>query len=584
VREMCVFARQDLTADPPFSQMNLVACRNLLIYLEPELQKRVLPILHYALKPSGLLFLGHSESAAAFPDLFAPVDKTHRIFSKRATAGRVHYDFSSTHYPVETGIPAPTKKASLRAAAQASGDAQAEADGIVLRDYAPAGVIINDAMEILQFRGRTSPYLEQAPGKASLNVLKLARKELAGELRKAINAARSKGTAAKRKDVAFRRNGLISAVNLAVIPVGAGSPSDERRYLVLFQDADATGRKTKIGKGKRGRGDRESLRLQREMEAAREELRATAESEEAIREEYQSANEEVLSANEELQSTNEELETSKEELQSANEELSTVNDELDHRNRDLHQLNNDLTNLMNSTRIPVVMLDQELRIRRFTSTAGALLQVRPSDIGRPITDIRLNINISRLDQLILQVMDSLHASEHEVQDPQERWHSLQIHPYRTADNRIEGVVLALFDVDVIKKSQEQLKKSTEFFRAVLDTVREPILVLDSDLRVMAANDSFLRTFQVSSPDTVNRFIYRLGDEQWNIPKLRAMLEQVLPMSQEVKDFEVEHDFPTIGHKIMLLNASRMLQGSDLNPMILLAFEDVTGRRSMENSA
>ena len=581
IRELCVFSRQNLASDPPFSQMNLVACRNLLIYMGPALQKKVIPLLHYALKPSGFLMLGGSESVSAFPNLFAAVDKKHRIYSKKAISNRLHYDFSATRYPLEPA--APIGKALPRRGPKGGFDVQAEADRAVLKD-APVGVVINGAMEVVQFRGRTTPYLEPAPGRPSVNVLKMAREGLAPVLRAAISEAGKKGASVRRRDILFEHDRQKRILDLCVAPLGGSGPSPEERYfLILFEEVgshrtssppDRTRRRVTAGTEQH----RENARLKQELAATQESMRASAESEEALREEFQSANEEVLSANEELQSTNEELETSKEELQSASEELNTLNDELRSRNLELSRLIADLDNLITSVQIPVVMLDRDLRIRRWTPTADKLLNVVPTDVGRPVSDIRLNIKVGNLEQMVSTVMQTLHSTKIEVQDSQTRWHSFEIHPYKTVDNHIDGVVLALFDIDVIKKSNDQLKKSSEFFRGIINTVREPLLVLDSDLRVVAANRPFLSTFNVSSDDTIDKFLYRLGDEQWNIPKLRALLEEILPKSQEVADFEVVYDFPGIGPKTMLLNARRLLQTDTSDPLILLAIEDITERK------
>ena len=330
---------------------------------------------------------------------------------------------------------------------------------------------------------------------------------------------------------------------------------------------------------KGGHGDKlESKQLKRELADARDELSSAIESEDSLREEFQSANEEILSANEELQSTNEELETSKEELQSANEELNTLNSELRHKNSDLHELSNDISNLLNSTRIPVVMLDRELRIRRVTAMADKLLKVVPSDIGRPIADIRLNIDAPDLELMIAKVLESLRPAEREVRDLEGRWHSLNILPYRTQDDKIDGAVLALQDIDAIKGANEQLRKSTEFFRGVINTVIEPLLVLDAELRVVMANEPFFSTFKVSPEQTVNKFLYSLGKGQWNIPKLRTLLEEVLPRHQTVRSFAVERDFEDIGHRTMLLNAQTLSATPDAEPMILLAIEDITERK------
>jgi len=586
VRDMCVFARQNLAGDPPFSQMNLVACRNLLIYIQPALQKKIMPILHYALKPSGFLILGGSESVAAFPHLFSTVDKKHKIYAKKATASRLHYDFSLPHYPVESGPDIGSVLAS-RHAPEPEWDVQIEADRVVLKDHAPVGVVVNSAMEVVQFRGRTTPFLEPAPGKPSLNVLKLAQNGLAIELRTLINAARKTGAPVKKDGVIFDGNGHKRILNISISPLGKNSsPGKERYFLILFDDVTShrisgSGASPPRGKKVGAEKNDESRRLKQQLADAQDALRSAVESEEAIKEEFQSVNEEILSANEELQSTNEELETSKEELQSANEELNTLNDELRHKNSELHELSNDISNLLNSTRIPVVMLDGRFRIRRLTPNADKLLKAVPSDVGRPIGDIRLNIKVSNLEMMITKVLDSRELSQHDVQDMEGRWHSLHILPYKTQDNKIDGAVLVLLDIDAIKSANEQLRKSTEFFRGIIDTVRQPLVVLNSDLRVIAVNQSFLDTFKMLSESVVNKFLYRLGNEQWNIPRLRALLEDVLPKSQAVNDFEVEHDFENVGPRKMLLNARRLFQVNDQEPMILLAIEDITERKLAE---
>jgi len=311
-------------------------------------------------------------------------------------------------------------------------------------------------------------------------------------------------------------------------------------------------------------------RLKGELAHAQDALRAAIESEDSLKEEFQSANEEILSANEELQSTNEELETSKEELQSANEELNTLNAELRHKNDDLHELNNDISNLLNSTRVPVVMLDRGSRIRRMTPAADKLLKVVPSDLGRPIADIKLNVDVPDLEPLIAKVLDSLQPEERDVHDREGRWHCLNILPYRTQDNKIDGVVIALQDVDAIKSANEQLRKSAEFFRSVMNTVVQPLLVLDSELRVIMANEPFFAIFKVSPEETLHKF--------------RTLMEEVLPKRQTVRNFAVEHDFEDIGAKTMLLNAHTLSSTPDgAEPMILLAIEDITERSRSETA-
>jgi two-component system CheB/CheR fusion protein len=606
VRDLCVFARHNLANDPPFSQMNLVACRNLLIYIQPALQKKIVPILHYALKPHGFLVLGGSESVSAFPDLFTVLDKKHKFYVKRDSASRLHYDFAQTHYPSMLGSDFPGGAPKREGAANEELDVQAEADRLLLKEHTPPGVIVNKAMEVVQFRGRTTPYLEQSSGKPTLNVLKLARNGLAVELRTLIAAASKKGTPIRQEGVLFEGNGQKQILNLTVAPLGkkgeqrgksgtkavANASSRKEFFLVLFEDVthlalpDAETQSKRKGGSPRHEGV-ELKRLRRELASTREALDAAVESAEALKEEFQSANEEILSGNEELQSTNEELETSKEELQSTNEELNTLNAELRSKNSELQDLTNDVTNLLDSTRLPVVMLDRNLRIRRFTPAANKLLNVVPSDVGRSFADIRRNIEESGLGQhglesRIAKVLESLQTWTGEVKDLEGHWHELGLLPYRTQDNKIEGVVLTLQDIDAIKIASEQMRKSSEFFRGIIDTVREPLLVLNAELHIVAANRPFLNDFHVSSEETIGKCLYEVGNRQWNIPALRTLLEQVLPQNRAVRDFEVEWDFEHIGHKTMLLNAGRLPQpNDDLQPMILLAMDDVTERRVAE---
>ena len=588
VRDLCVFARQNIAEDPPFSQMNLVSCRNLLIYFGSGLQQRVVPILHYALRSSGFLMVGNSESVAAFPNLFAPVDKKHKVFAKRVAGTRLHYDFSTLQHPRERRVPyVPVQQAS-GALSKSAATLQQEADRIVLKNHAPAGLVINGEMEILQFRGRTSAYVEPAPGRASLNLLKMARGGLAEELRKVINKALKKGSA-RIMDVPFQHNGRGKSVNIFVERLNGDLPVEAANYLVLFEEirsespSASRAIRSSTSSARRAGKDRKFLELQRRAASTEEHLRSLIESKEALEEEFQSANEEILSANEELQSSNEELETSKEELQSTNEELTTVNDELRNRNLELGQLNNDLSNLLSSTTLPVVMVDRGLRIRRATAASAKALKILSSDVGRPISDIRSNITIEDVDKLISGVIETLTTKELELQDRQGHWYSLQIRPYRTADDKIDGAVLVVNDIDLAKAASERFKKAKEFAEGIIDTVREPLAVLDSDLRVVYASPSFLGTFRVSREETDTKLLYRLGNEQWNIPKLRALLEKVATNDAPVSDYQVTHDFPDLGTRTMLLNARRIHDVQENEQLILLAIEDITERKQADKA-
>jgi two-component system CheB/CheR fusion protein len=375
--------------------MDLISCRNLLIYLELPLQKRALALLHYGLKPGGFLVLGSAEGISAMPQLFGVADKACKIFSKKANAGRPHFDFVAARLPIE---PAGARAMLIGKAQEsaASFDLQKEADRVVLSQYAPAGVVVDRNLEVVQFRGKTSAFLEPSPGRASLNLLKMARGELAVSIKKAFQSA-IKQSAPVRSPVVSLDSGREVRVEVHPLP----SPSAEERYfLISFEEIPLAVRlkQRESGGGKRVPADgREVARLGKELAAAKETTRTIIAEYEATSEQYQVASEELVSANEELQSTNEELETSKEELQSINEELNTVNEELRSRNTELHQVNNDVYNLLGSINVPIVMLGRDLRIRRVTPAASELLKVTPSDTGRPITDVRMPIRVPDLE-------------------------------------------------------------------------------------------------------------------------------------------------------------------------------------------
>jgi two-component system, chemotaxis family, CheB/CheR fusion protein len=447
VRDCCVFARQNVTKDPPFSRLDLISCRNVLIYLGSVLQRKVMAIFHYALRPSGYLLLGSSESIGTFADLFSTADRKHRVYTKKSGLARVPVEFEAT--------PLHPRDELARNAEHAPGatNVYREADRMLLSRFSPPGVLVNEALDILQFRGRTSPWLEPAPGAASFSLLKMAREGLLSDLRTAVQAARTKEMPVRREGVQVKNDGGMMTVNLEVLPfVG---PSRDRYYLILFENVpepeQATSSRQVAKRAAPEAETRHTTRLRRELESTREYLQSIIEEQEAMNEELRSANEEIQSSNEELQSANEELETAKEELQSSNEELTTLNEELENRATELAEVNNDLTNLLASIDIPIVMLDSTLRIRRFNPGAQRVLNLLPGDIGRQMGDMTMTLMVDGFERLILDVIETLEVKEVEVKDRAGRTYMLRVRPYRTIDNRIEGAVLALIDVDQFRK-------------------------------------------------------------------------------------------------------------------------------------
>jgi two-component system CheB/CheR fusion protein len=584
VREMCIFAKHDITRDPPFSRMDLISCRNVLIYMGTALQRRILPVFHYALKPSGFLVLGSAEGVGASGEMFAVADAKNRIYSRKMTPTRMEHRFEVAAREAQGQTPS---KAELQTFPQEY-DFQRDADRIVLARFAPAGVVVNDDMRIVQFRGHTGPYLEPSPGQASLDIFKMARNGLLPELKNILTQARKSGRPASKGDIRMELGRERRSVSVDAVPMKT-SPTGENFYLVLFRDTTLKGtqQSTGVGRAEAGRTKKDLAlqkrisELEREVESTRSHLQSIVEERETTTEELKSANEEIQSSNEELQSTNEELETAKEELQSANEELTTINEELANKNAELGQTYDDLNNFIVSTNLPMVFVARDLRIRRFTPMAEKLFNIIDTDLGRSLGDLRPNVDLPDLSGLVADVIETLKEKEMEVAGGDGRCYSLRARPYRTSDHRIDGAVLSLIDVDEMKRTERRIDEARAYAEDIVNTIREPLVVLDQELVVVSANKAFYNIFNVKRENTAGALIYDLGDRQWDIPELRRFLEEILPTRGEMNDFRVEHEFPAAGRRIMLLNARRIVGEEKKGHLILLAIEDVTERIEME---
>ena len=454
IRDMCVFARQNVFSDPPFSRMDLISCRNVLIYLSPVLQKKVIPTFHYALKTGGYLLVGNSEGLlGAGADLFNLVDRKSKIYQKKSVSSPVTFGLIiNPAAPVEPELDKPAANEKEQEQPKTPIDVQREADRLLLSRYVPSAVVINDALEIVQTRGRTSRYLELPTGKASLNLLKMARPGLFYELRGVIEKVRKTGVPAARENVVIEDGETAITVKVEVVPFRTPA-RDERHMLVLFeespQDKPAPEPRRMPKRPPKEVSDLKDIQiaqLKQELASTKEYLQSIIEAQEATNEELQSANEEIQSGNEELQSTNEELQTSKEELESANEELNTVNEEIQHRNHQLAQLSNDLINLLNSTTIPMVMTGEDLHIRRYTPEAARVFGFNEHDVGKTLANLHLKIDVPRLERWMLDVMRDVSIRNEHVQGRDGKAYNLRITPYRTLENKIDGVVLALLDM------------------------------------------------------------------------------------------------------------------------------------------
>ena len=575
LRELCVFARQNVARDAPFSKLDLISCRNLLIYLAPVLQRRVLTVFHYALKPAAFLVLGNSETVGSLSEHFSLLDKKNKIYSKKGTLARLNMDFQVSDVP-------PEKAVAGRRVPESWGpeDATREADRVLLDRHTPAGVVINDAMKVLQFRGRTGRFLEPEPGEATLNLFRMAREGMLPDLRTVIYRAKKKDVPARIEDVqvSYEKGSLTVAIE--AIPLDKRN-SKEQYMLVLFEEQARQPAAPGRPQGTKSES-RNLRRLKQELNATKQYLQSIIEEQEANNEELKSANEEIQSSNEELQSTNEEMETAKEELQSTNEELTTVNEELQNRNLELAQANNDLSNLLSSVQIPLVMVDSELRLRRFTPSAEKLLNLIPTDIARPLLDIKPNIDVPDLHDILTDVIENLRVVQRETRDHTGHEYSMWARPYRTSENKIDGAVLAFVDVSALKRSMEQSRDFREYAEAIAATVHEPVVVLDGSLRVVTANAPFYKVFALAPGRTENVPFFEIASGQWDLPALRDALNGLAKGDGITHSLEITANFGSAGTKALFINLRRMPTSG--NPrLILLAIQDISARRFAENA-
>ena len=523
VRDLCIFAQQNLTKDPPFSKLDMITCRNVLIYLGPALQAKVMRLFHYALKPSGYLVLGLSETVGGTSEQFVPIDRHLKIYSRKTGTLAVNQLDFGTYEDVrlegaERRMPANHQIL----------DTQRRVDQFILSRYSPAGVLTTGEGTILQFHGHTAPYLEHTSGEPVLNITRMLRPELLVEFRRLFERSKKRHAAVRGELIRMSHLNRNYTVRLSITPMVLTSDAD-LQYLVLFEEQrgakEADRRAGKAGKPDRTPAvARRARELEDELASTKQYLESVIEEQQATTEELKSANEEVQSSNEELQSTNEELLTAKEELQSTNEELTTVNEEMHNRNAELSQINNDLNNLLSSVNIPIVMLGNDLKIRRFTPQAEKVLNLLPTDVGRPMSDFKPKIDIPDLEELFVDVIENLRVKEREVQDREGRWFSMWVRPYRTVDNKIDGAVMVLFDITERKHAAEAR------YRRLFESSKDGILIADAETgTVLDLNPYMAKTFGVSRPAAI-------GLKYWELDLFRGT-ELDAPSLSELHDNE-----------------------------------------------
>ncbi|NEX22973.1 PAS domain-containing protein [Thiorhodococcus mannitoliphagus] len=600
IRDLLVFSEQDLIRDPPFSRLDLISCRNLLIYINGALQRKLIPLFHYALNHNGVLFLGSSETIGDALTLFTPLDRKWKLYAR--------LDPSSSGAPPSLGdLPAQPRFAlesvNLTAPEPAADgtDLRALTEMTLLQHFNAVGVLTNARGEICYIHGRTGQFLEPASGTAAMNIFQMAREGLHRPLTTALQRAVTSQDVVALPGLKVKTNGDHARVDLTIRPVQTSLRGQKDRadlYLVVLELApialpmpapeDAAADKDKDkDKDKdatadadaatsKARRERRIAELEDELRGKDEYLQTTLEEMETSNEELKSTNEEMQSVNEELQSTNEELETSKEELQSVNEELATVNAELQTKVADLSRANDDMNNLLAGTGVATLFVDDQLRISRFTPAMTQIIKLIPSDIGRSVGDLVSNlVGYTDFVEDVHRVLQTLVPHEQVVQAQDDTWFLMRIGPYRTLNNVIEGAVMTFVDISGRKQMEQELQTARAFAEGIVDAVREPLLVLDATGALVSANSAFYRHFQQSPKETLGKSLFELGNGQWDSPALRQLLRDLKAPGASLDDYRIEQDFPQLGRRVMQLNARRLAPVSGETGTILLAFEDLT---------
>lgn len=582
VRDCCIFARQNLCTDPPFSHIDLLSCRNVLIYFSQSLQNQLIRTFHYALEPDGYLLLGNSESLRNYAELFRAFDRKNKIY------GRIGGSSSIAHFSHTVDLLPSSMRREAHAPLPLDGWSEVElqraADRITLARYAPPGLIVDEHLKVLQVRGQTAPYIELAAGSVSWNLSRILREEFAAEVKGAVERA-------IRENIPVVVSSFVTQGNdrqpfrVEVLPITTAS-ARPRCFLVLFSSSTPPAEHPRVLEAAQvpfqpPSGNEAALtQLRQDLYSTRFHLQSLIEERDARNQELVSANEEIQSANEELQSTNEELETTKEELQSTNEELQTVNDELKQRNATLAQAGNDLTNLLNSVNMPLLMLTDDLKIRHFTPPMERLLSIRTSDVGRSLSEIRLQLSVEDIEPILREVLDTLGTRELEVQDRDGKWHLLRIRPYRTADNKIDGLVVLLMDIDLLRRSQQDLRIARDFAAAVVQSVPVSVVVLEMDCTIRSANKAFVQLAQLNPSELPGRSLPDLAALLWGLNDFKTVLGD-LGRSESGTLVEFEHHSAKSSHQTLLIKAQVL--PIDGTRVMLLTIEDITARRLLELS-
>jgi len=577
VRDTVVFANHSVIKDPPFTNLDILSCRNLLIYLETDAQEKVLSKFNYGLNKDGILFLGPSENIGDFIETFTVIDKKWKLFKSVKSKGS-KFGFVKTHtFPFQKN-PFTYSNSQLDME-----EFRSEKSGLNITDiaeknlidiFAPPSAIINNLGEILYIHGRLGKYLELSPGKARMNILEMAKKGIKLGLSSAIQNAISNDKESVFESLKIDDTHGNNFVKLTVRPLNE-SEAFHGLFIVSFnQPSIQKDTDNQIMIDPLSKNSEHIKALENKLNLTTERLNNTIEEMTTSNEELKSTNEELQSMNEESQSTNEELETSKEELQSINEELTTVNNELQLKIDELSTVNDDMTNLFNSTEIATIFVDNDMNIRRFTEEATKLIKLIESDVGRPLSDIASQIKYPELIDDISHVIKKVAFKEKEVNTAEGEWYKIRIMPYKTSKNVIDGATITFVDVSSIKNIQAKMQSALDYAEDIINTVQEPLLILDQELVVTSANLSFYETFKLKKSDIDGVKLYKISDGNWNNTSLLSSLECTVKENTAIKDFIFENNFNEIGHKKLLLSARKIYRGDIDTELILLSIKEM----------
>ncbi len=574
IRNMVVFATHNTFGDPPFTRLDLLCCRNMLIYLNAELQAQIMSVFHYALRPGGLLFLGASETAGTERERFTPLSSLWKIYRRGDGAPTP----LTLDHPLSAGGPRRTERAdglfSGPPSSSRPGTLSQQAQAALLTHYAPPSVVVDASGDILMVNGPTGQYLELPLGRTLTNVFEMARDGLRYELPAAVRQALEEQGEVVRTHLQVEGGDRPHLIDLIVRPL----PGPQLHLLIVFRERPDVGHTGPLP----GKTDQMQL-LERELQRSRENLQAKIEDMAVSVEELRSTNEELQTSNEELQSSNEELTTSKEELQSLNEELITINAEHQRVISELGQANNDMKNLLDSAGIATVFLGNDLTIQRFTPRITRVINLMAVDLGRPITDISVNLRYEHLTRDIKRVLDTLETLELQVQTHDGQWYLMRISPYRTSDNFIDGVVVAFTNVDVIKAMERQLRDSLTYADGVLNSMQDPLLVLDAQERVVAANRALYSLLQTTAPQLRGEALQNVAHGAFDQPDLRARLRDVMTSERPLSSYVIDLTLPQLGTRKMKTEADPIFSEDGHSALLLFKMEDVTAllRRAVQ---